>query len=100
PQAAVIVTGCYAELAPQEVEALGVDLIVSNNQKDQLPQMLTEAGFLRDADPIPAADAPSFIPLSSLPAAEGVEGGHTRAFIKVQDGCDNRCTFCIVTVAR
>ncbi|MBE7553281.1 MAG: tRNA (N(6)-L-threonylcarbamoyladenosine(37)-C(2))-methylthiotransferase MtaB [Anaerolineales bacterium] len=97
PQAAVVATGCYAQLAPQEVEALGVDLIVSNDQKDQLPQILAEAGLLRDADPIPAVDSASFLP---APLALLAEDSHTRAFIKVQDGCDNRCTFCIVTVAR
>src|SRR5512145_1145362 len=50
PQAAVVATGCYAQLAPKVVEALGVDLIVNNDQKDQLPQILAEAGLLRDAD--------------------------------------------------
>ncbi len=95
PQAAVIVTGCYAELSPAVVEALGVDLVVGNQHKDQLPDLLAEAGFLKDADPIPAVDAASFISPTSA-----VESHHTRAFIKVQDGCDNRCTFCIVTLAR
>jgi len=99
PQAAVVVTGCYAQLSPTEVETLGVDLIVGNDQKDQLPQILAESGLLHDADPIPAVDAPSFL---SLPASVSLlaEDSHTRAFVKVQDGCDNRCTFCIVTVAR
>ncbi|MBN1218181.1 MAG: tRNA (N(6)-L-threonylcarbamoyladenosine(37)-C(2))-methylthiotransferase MtaB [Anaerolineae bacterium] len=91
PQAKVVVTGCYAELSPSEVQALGVDLIVSNNQKDNLPELLAEAGLLQDADPLPAVDAPPFMLLAD---------GHTRAFVKVQDGCDNHCTFCIVTVAR
>ncbi len=95
PQAAVVVTGCYAQLSPQEMAALGVDLVVSNEDKDQLPQRVAAAGLLHDADPIPAPDA-AFMP--DTPPAEG--GSHTRAFVKVQDGCDNRCTFCIVTVAR
>jgi threonylcarbamoyladenosine tRNA methylthiotransferase MtaB len=95
PQAAVVVTGCYAQLSPQEIETLGVDLIVDNEQKDRLPELLLEAGLLHDADPIPAVDAASFLPAHTLS-----EDSHTRAFIKVQDGCDNRCTFCIVTVAR
>jgi threonylcarbamoyladenosine tRNA methylthiotransferase MtaB len=97
PEAAVVATGCYVQLAPKEVEALGVDLIVGNDQKDQLPQILAEAGLLRDADPIPAVDSASFLP---TPLTILAEDSHTRAFIKVQDGCDNRCTFCIVTVAR
>lgn len=97
PKGAVVVTGCYAQLSPADVEALGVDLIVGNDQKDHLPRLVTEAGLLQDADPIPAPDAASFI---TPPASSALTKGHTRAFIKVQDGCDNRCTFCIVTVAR
>src|SRR5262245_2052004 len=84
PQAAVVVTGCYAQLEPQAVAALGVDLIVDNEDKDRLPHLVTEAGLLVDADPVPAPEAASFI---SAPLEEG--GSHTRAFIKVQDGCDN-----------
>lgn len=94
-QAKVVVTGCYAELSPQAVEALGVDLVVGNAQKDKLPDLLVERGWLGEAEPIPAIDAASFI----SPTFE-TQASHTRAFVKVQDGCDNRCTFCIVTVAR
>ncbi|RMF06038.1 MAG: tRNA (N(6)-L-threonylcarbamoyladenosine(37)-C(2))-methylthiotransferase MtaB [Chloroflexi bacterium] len=96
PGAAVVVTGCYAELSPQEMAALDVDLVIGNTQKDRLPHLVADAGLLRDSDPVPAPDAASFLPNVSL--AEG--GSHTRAFVKVQDGCDNRCAFCIVTVAR
>jgi len=64
---------------------------VGNDQKDNLPSLLAQAGYVQDSDPIPAIDD---FPLFLL------EDGHTRAFVKVQDGCDNRCTFCIVTVAR
>ncbi|MEM7347853.1 MAG: tRNA (N(6)-L-threonylcarbamoyladenosine(37)-C(2))-methylthiotransferase MtaB, partial [Chloroflexota bacterium] len=100
--AKVVVTGCYSQIEPEAIEALGVDLIVSNEDKDKLPELLSEAGWLKDSDPIPAIDAPSFI---AFPEGEGQpkidqSPDHTRAFIKVQDGCDNRCTFCIVTIAR
>lgn len=98
PNAVVVVTGCYAELEPDEVKTLGVDLMVSNEQKDRLPEMVAEAGLLHEADPVPIVDEASFLP--SLPFAGEIEGEHTRAFVKVQDGCDNRCTFCIVTIAR
>ncbi|MDM8518629.1 tRNA (N(6)-L-threonylcarbamoyladenosine(37)-C(2))-methylthiotransferase MtaB [Anaerolineales bacterium HSG6] len=96
PQATLVVTGCYADLSPQDMDAVGADLVVDNQDKDRLPEILAEQNLLHDADPIPADDAASFI----NPIINSVEGGHTRAFIKVQDGCDNRCTFCIVTVAR
>ena len=59
--AKVVVTGCYAELAPQDIEALGVDMVVGNEQKDQLPDLLTQAGWLIDAEPVPAIDGASFI---------------------------------------
>jgi threonylcarbamoyladenosine tRNA methylthiotransferase MtaB len=94
-QARLVVTGCYAELAGPEVEALGVDLVVGNEAKDRLPGLLADLGWLADADPIPAIDGTSF-----LSPALARSSNHTRAFIKVQDGCDNRCTFCIVTLAR
>ncbi len=97
PTAVLVVTGCYAELSPDDVAALGVDLVVGNQDKDELPRILAEAGILRDAQVVPAPDA---FPLQSdgVPAVR--RNGRTRAFVKVQDGCDNRCTFCIVTVAR
>ncbi len=90
PHAGIVATGCYADLSAAEVERLGVDMVVGNRDKDQLAERLAEAGLLRDADPIGEVDATPF----------AAPGGRTRAFVKVQDGCDNRCTFCIVTVAR
>jgi threonylcarbamoyladenosine tRNA methylthiotransferase MtaB len=104
PGAVVVVTGCYAHLSPDEVRTLGADLVVSNEQKEGLPELLAETGLLHhnvaaddhnvaaDADPIPAIDAPSFMDMGG--------DSHTRAFVKAQDGCDNRCSFCIVTIAR
>ncbi|UCC88750.1 MAG: tRNA (N(6)-L-threonylcarbamoyladenosine(37)-C(2))-methylthiotransferase MtaB [Anaerolineales bacterium] len=98
PGAAVVVTGCYAELEPDQVTALGVDLVLGNQDKDRLVELVeehTSAWGLWD-DTQKAANATPPMPdfLYTYP------GARTRAFIKVQDGCDNRCTFCIVTVAR
>ncbi len=92
PEAVVVATGCYTELEPGKVEEIGVNLIVPNEQKDVLPQLLADHGLLKDADPIPDTDADAFTMQDSA--------NHTRAFVKVQDGCKNKCTFCIVTVAR
>jgi len=89
--ARIVATGCYAELAPQAVAALpGVSGVVSNLDKDRLvPIVLGE-----DAP----AQAYDLEPLERerLPGALG----RTRAFVKAQDGCDNRCTFCVTTIAR
>lgn len=91
PGAKLVVTGCYAELEPQAVRATGADLVVGNDNKDRLMEVLRERGLLEDGEPIPAGEAPLLPP--------GLRG-RTRAFVKVQDGCDNRCTFCVVTLAR
>lgn len=89
PSAAIVVTGCLAELEPAEVAALGADLVVPNQDKDRLIESLEQAGLL--SRPEPSAGR-----LSRLTAT----GRRTRAFIKIQDGCDNRCTFCVVRIAR
>ncbi len=86
----VIATGCWATLAPGEAAALpGVSRVVANPQKDRLvPELLGLPGDqVFDLEPL---------------AREPLPGARlrTRAFIKVQDGCDNRCTFCVTTIAR
>ena len=91
PAAKLGVSGCYATLNQNEAEQLmGVDLVVSNKHKDQLVERaLTELNL--DTMPVMATE-PGEASLFSL--------GRQRAFIKVQDGCRYRCTFCIVTIAR
>jgi threonylcarbamoyladenosine tRNA methylthiotransferase MtaB len=87
--AQVVVTGCWATLEPEAAAALqGVNLVVPNSQKETLVPDLLDI-------PVEAFDLELF-------AREPIPGcrRRTRAFIKVQDGCDNRCTFCITTVAR
>ncbi|MDD5271428.1 MAG: tRNA (N(6)-L-threonylcarbamoyladenosine(37)-C(2))-methylthiotransferase MtaB [Methylovulum sp.] len=91
PQAKLVVSGCYATLNPDEAAALmGVDLVVGNQDKNQL-----------------VAKALSELAMGTMPAMSTEPGeislftrGRQRAFVKVQDGCRYRCTFCIVTVAR
>jgi threonylcarbamoyladenosine tRNA methylthiotransferase MtaB len=91
PQAKLVVSGCYATLNQEEAASLmGVDLVVDNQDKNQLVERT-----LAELD------------LGSMPAMSTEPGeislftrGRQRAFVKVQDGCRYRCTFCIVTVAR
>jgi threonylcarbamoyladenosine tRNA methylthiotransferase MtaB len=91
PQAKLVVSGCYATLNQEEAGALlGVDLVVSNKDKDQLVEK-TLSELNMDTMPTMATD-PGETSLFTR--------GRQRAFIKVQDGCRYRCTFCIVTVAR
>ena len=91
PQAKLVLSGCYATLNQDEAQSLmGVDLVVSNKDKDQLVEKtLTELTM----EVMPAMSTePGEISLFTR--------GRQRAFVKVQDGCRYRCTFCIVTVAR
>jgi threonylcarbamoyladenosine tRNA methylthiotransferase MtaB len=91
PQAKLVATGCYATLDEAEVaERLGVDAVLANAKKADLVQVLEE--LVADPAPPSQAMAPSAAPLFA--------SARTRAFIKIQDGCRNRCSFCIVTVAR
>lgn len=91
PQAKLVVSGCYATLNETEAaQLMGVDLIVGNQDKNQLvDKVLTELNL--DSMPTMSTE-PGEISLFSR--------GRQRAFVKVQDGCRYRCTFCIVTVAR
>ena len=91
PQSKVVVSGCYATLEEQQVAMRsGVDLVVNNADKDQLPRKVMDA-FSDNTMPLNAMEPDQ----SSL-----FLRGKQRAFIKIQDGCRYRCTFCIVTVAR
>jgi threonylcarbamoyladenosine tRNA methylthiotransferase MtaB len=91
-RAAIVLTGCYATIAPHAIAVLpGVTRVVGNADKERLPVLIDPA-----IDPgLPIYERE---PLDREPVTSSV--GRTRAFIKVQDGCDNRCTFCVTTIAR
>jgi len=91
PRAKLVVSGCYATLNQDEAASLmGVDLVVGNLDKDRLVEK-TLSVLNMDAMPAMSTE-PGEISLFTR--------GRQRAFVKVQDGCRYRCTFCIVTVAR
>lgn len=91
PKAKLVVSGCYATLNESEAaQLLGVDLIISNKDKQRLVEKVLNELNLH-AMPQSATE-PAEISLFTR--------GRQRAFVKVQDGCRYRCTFCIVTVAR
>jgi threonylcarbamoyladenosine tRNA methylthiotransferase MtaB len=127
PNARIIVTGCYAQRAPEELAALpGVDLVVGNSHKHQLAEIADSNLPGRERALTPEVTA--FIPLASLSA--GTEGPkseagspifvsdifahtellaapvfdaaneRTRPNLKIQDGCDNRCSFCVIPYVR
>lgn len=92
PAANIVLTGCYATIAPQELERLdGVTQVVANRHKTQLIQLL---------DPQANLDLPIFEQEPIVREFMAGSLGLTRAFVKVQDGCNNKCTFCVTTIAR
>ena len=84
PGAFVVVTGCYAQLKPQEiVETPGVNLVLGSEQKGNIIPMILEG--MTGAYTVKTADITSFAPSCS-------RGDRTRYFLKVQDGCNYYCT--------
>lgn len=97
PQARVIVMGCYAQLKPKEIsEIQGVDLVLGAAEKFHVLDFLHALEGIQDRGPVHAGDiqnANTFYPAYS-------SGDRTRSFLKVQDGCDYKCTFCTIPKAR
>ena len=97
PGAKVLVTGCYAQISPEEVARLdGVDYVVGLNRLDDL---------LRFVEAAPAGETQ--VAVSDVKRERGVPvvgtralPGHTRAFVKIQEGCNYSCTYCIIPTAR
>jgi threonylcarbamoyladenosine tRNA methylthiotransferase MtaB len=103
PACVVAVTGCYAQVDPAAVAAIpGVDLVLGNLEKQRLSEHLDKALGTRRATGSPAA-----IAVSPYSDHQGFEGeffthfyGYTRAFLKIQTGCDSRCAYCVIPLAR
>ena len=123
PGVRVIATGCYAQRAPEELSGLaGVAWVVGNSHKPQIPKLVEELSskpspsFSNGMFPltalVPAQGARSQFPakiltgdifeqntLLSTPVFGG-EGNHTRPTLKIQDGCNSRCSFCVIPFVR
>jgi threonylcarbamoyladenosine tRNA methylthiotransferase MtaB len=99
PNAVVVVTGCYAQTSPDAVARIpGVDLVLGTRDRHALPDLLDGLGKrLRPVVRVSDVFAPRPEPV--IPVRQG-SPGLTRAFVKVQDGCQHRCSFCIVPLAR
>ena len=94
PMAFVIVVGCYAEVAKNEIEKIPeVDLVLGNHQKSDIDKYIE--AFLSDIRLDDDAIESYFYDFGSITYTE-----KTRAVIKVQDGCNNFCTYCIIPYAR
>ena len=100
PHAVIAVTGCYAQVAPTEIAAIeGVDLIIGNQNKTSIPSLVED--ILKDR-------AAVSLPLNKVVSLEGAafepmcisRFDRTRAYVKIEDGCENRCSYCIIPSAR
>ena len=97
PHARVVVTGCYAQIDPQACAAIpGVDLVLGNDQKLNIDAILSPP--VADGQTIMVGDLDDQVTIPEQ-ILSGYEG-HTRAFVQIQQGCDQGCTFCIIHVAR
>jgi threonylcarbamoyladenosine tRNA methylthiotransferase MtaB len=141
PAARIVVTGCYAQRAPEELATLsGVSWVVGNSHKPEIPRLIGEMTPLS-----PQGPTGGFVPLATIARGEspatvahgrtaashaaeslsikrapakiltgnileqrelffapiqGGEAGHTRPVLKIQDGCDSRCSFCVIPQVR
>ncbi len=108
PEARILVTGCYAQRAPEEIAKLeGVSLVVGNSHKANIPQLVRERfheGTVSNEGPtyhgqIEIGDIFAQTDFLSAPVEEA-SGDRTRPNLKIQDGCNNRCSFCIIPYVR
>ncbi len=95
-EAIVIVTGCYAQVSPDEIGSIeGVDYIVGNTHKDKIAGLIMKGRAPRTVLMVGQGDAGTPLALRARSSS-----GRTRANLKVQDGCDKRCAYCIIPKAR
>ncbi len=112
PAARILVTGCYAQRAPDELSALpGVSLVVGNSHKHELASyaapLTSNGGFValdqiaqNPASNVIVGDIFAHTELMAAPVFESGSFEKTRPNLKVQDGCNNRCSFCIIPSVR
>ena len=95
--ARILVTGCYAQRAPEELAVMpGVEWVVGNSHKTQIADLLTAAPYHGN---ILVGDIFAQHDFLSAPVADAA-GDRTRPNLKIQDGCNNRCSFCIIPSVR
>jgi threonylcarbamoyladenosine tRNA methylthiotransferase MtaB len=99
PGARILVTGCYAQRAPGELAVLpGVHWVVGNSHKVQIPEIVSEVNAPYHGE-IHVSDIFAQHDFLAAPV-EDAAGDRTRPNLKIQDGCNNRCSFCIIPFVR
>lgn len=102
PDAIVVAVGCYVQTGKEDVEKdPAIDLAIGNNRKGEIVEILEKYLTQRDASPMQTMD---IIDINAPCEYEDMTllqtGEHTRAYIKIQDGCNQFCTYCIIPYAR
>lgn len=120
PDARILVTGCYAQRAPEELAQIpGVDWVVGNSHKTRIPELISLTAIRSDSPNAPIGDAASVDPQASAQyhgqiyvgdisasteflsaPVDDAFGDRSRPNLKIQDGCSNVCTFCIIPSVR
>ena len=108
PNAIIIVTGCYAQLKPEEIADMNeVDYVLGQNEKFNIPQFIEEleAGLRSPDSRLQTPEQETIIHTSAIREIDAFHGAfskddRTRCFIKVQDGCNYFCTYCTIPLAR
>jgi threonylcarbamoyladenosine tRNA methylthiotransferase MtaB len=127
PSARIVVTGCYAQRAPEELAGIhGISWVVGNSHQAEIPRLICEFTTLRSAseirpqaidfvsverlsdDPMSLARGPAKILTGDIFAQTSVQvapvdqivGDRTRPILKIQDGCNNRCSYCVIPFVR
>ena len=98
PDAKIVVTGCYAQLEKEFLKTLpGVSMVIKQEEKEMLPSKVAEMFGLKGKDTKTETDK-----IEDQFFGYGVKGlaKHTRALVKIQDGCEKNCTYCVVPFAR
>lgn len=97
PRARILVTGCYAQRAPEDLAALpGVEWVVGNSHKTRIGELIWDAPYHGQVHVGDIFEQREFL---SAPVEDAL-GDRTRPNLKVQDGCGNRCSFCIIPSVR
>ena len=97
PDAVIVLTGCMAQTSPKEAEKLPCDIVLGNTASRNLPVAISQ--FLQSQNKVFAVDKHKAGEVySTLPIKSG--GERTRAYMKIEDGCNRGCTYCIIPKAR
>ena len=98
PEAIVAVTGCYAQTSSNEIAKMkGVDLIIGTSQRNQIVELVEEVRDTGETNSV-VEDIKKLTAFEEFPLSKS--SGRTRAFLKVQEGCRQFCTYCIIPYAR